>query len=220
LLSFENKHIHGINEIAAFFEQIDMSNKGYAIEIADRLHRAATELLAGGLEALLQTCGFVSCLGSYYLDLMAWPDLDLCIPLDTSIGFESKFLDLGPRFSLVCDLISLRYENTVRHPAKPLPNGLYWGVSVQQYATLRWKVDIWAVPAADIETNKAEVDRLKSKLTPQKRALILELKQALLTPEGRTPPFSGYHVYCAVLDHSLHTIDEIREYLNCQGISV
>jgi hypothetical protein len=197
-----------------------MSQQGSAIEIADRLHKAGAELLAGGLDELLRSYGAVCYSGSYYLDLMAWPDLDVYLPLDPSQEYLTKFLGLGPRLASVCQLISLRFKNHVRYPEVPLPHGLYWGARAEQNSCLRWKVDIWALPPAVIEANQTELERLKSKLTPQKRTLILELKQALLTPEGRTPILSGYHIYCAVLDHGMHAIGEVQEYLKNQGVSI
>jgi hypothetical protein len=197
-----------------------MSQQGSAIKIADHLHKAGAELLAGGLDELLRSYGSVCYSGSYYLDLMAWPDLDIYLPLDPSKEYLTKFLGLGPRLASVCQLISLRFKNDVRYPEVQLPHGLYWGVRAEQNSFLRWKIDIWALPPAVIDANQAELDRLKSKLTPQKRALILELKQALLTPEGRTPIQSGYHIYCAVLDHGMHTTGEVKEYLKNQGVSI
>jgi hypothetical protein len=196
-----------------------MSQQGSAIEIADRLHKAGAELLAGGLGRLLRTYGEVCYSGSYYLDLMAWPDLDIYLPLDPSAAYLTRFLKLGPRLASVCQLISLRFKDHVRYPEAPLPQGLYWGARVEQNSDLCWKLDIWALPPAVIETNQAELDRLKTRLTPVTRTLILELKQALLTPEGRTPIFSGYHIYCAVLDHGMHAIEEVKEYLKNQGVS-
>ena len=197
-----------------------MSKQGNAIEIADRLHKAGVELLAGGLDALLKRYGPACYSGSYYLDLLAWPDLDIYLPLDPSEEYLTRFLDLGPRLASVCQLISLRFKNHVRYPEVPLPHGLYWGVRVEQNSCLRWKLDIWALPPAVIEANQTELVRLKSKLTPKKRRLILEIKQALLTPEGRTPILSGYHIYCAVLDHGMHAIGEVKDYLKNQGVSI
>jgi hypothetical protein len=96
---------------------------------------------------------------------------------------------------------------------------MYWGVRVEQNSYLHWKLDIWALPPSVIEANPTELVRLKSKLTPKKRTLILELKQALLSPEGRTPILSGYHICCAVLDHGMLAIGEVKEYLKNQGVS-
>ncbi len=153
------------------------------------------------------------------MDLMAWPDLDIYLRLDASEQYLQQFLQLAPRLQSVCDLVSLRFKNHLRYPVEPLPTGLYWGARVNQ-GPWRWKLDIWALPGSYIESHHGELERLKSKLTPEARSLILGLKQALLTPEGRTPVFSGYHIYCAVLDHGLETLKSIKDYLRSKGVEV
>jgi hypothetical protein len=146
-----------------------------AVRVADRLHTAGYDLLSGGLEELLRSCGQVTVSGSYYLDLMAWPDLDIYLPL--------------------------RFKNHVWYPAPELPAGLYWGVRAQQDPSVQWKLDIWAQ-------------------SPEARVTILQLKQALLTPEGRTPVFSGYHIYCAVIDHGMRDLEQVKKYLTGKGVSL
>ena len=197
-----------------------MVQKIGAREIADSLHAAGAKLLACGLDRLLRTYGDVFYSGSYYLNLMAWADIDVLLPLDPSQDYLSRFLDLGPRLASVCEVISLRFKNHVRYPEVTLPQGLYWGVRAESELSLPWKLDIWALPSAAIDANRRELDRLKAKLTPQNRARILEIKQALLTPDGRTPVFSGYHTYCAVLDHGLGTVEAVKDYLMSKGVDV
>lgn len=197
-----------------------MPQKSRSIEIADCLQKAGTELITGGLDEILQGYGSVCYAGSYYLNLMAWPDLDIYLPLDPSMEYLTRFIDLGPRLASVCQLISLHFKDHVRYPTEQLPHGLYWGIRVEQNVRLRWKLDIWALQPNIIKAHQNELNRLKNKLTPELRALILELKQALLTPEGRTPILSGYPIYCAVLDHGIYSIDEVKEYLKNQGVSV
>jgi hypothetical protein len=164
-----------------------MSQQNSAIEIADRLHKAGAELLADGLDELLRSYGTVSYSGSYYLDLMAWPDLDVYLPLDLSKEYLTRFLNLGPRLASVCQLISLRFKNHVQYPEVSLPHGLYWGIRVEQNSGLHWKLDIWALPPAVIEANQTELDRLKSKLTPRKRTLINDFTINAYRPCSKSP---------------------------------
>ncbi len=191
-----------------------------AMDIASRLRQAGASLLASGPGELLRAYGEVTLSGSYYLDLMAWPDLDLYLPLDPSEEYLARFLQLGPRLASVCQVISLSFKNYIRYPGPLFQDGLYWGVRLEQDTGLRWKLDIWAFPPAVIAAQQAELDRLKRKLTPQARARILEIKQALLTPEGRTPPLSGYPIYCAVLDRGLVSLEEVKAYLLSQGVNL
>ena len=52
------------------------------------------------------------------------------------------------------------------------------------------------------------------------REVILLAKDALITPGGRTPSFSGYPIYCAVLDEGLRELDDIKDYIEAHGVSL
>ena len=49
---------------------------------------------------------------------------------------------------------------------------------------------------------------------------ILEIKHSLLTPDGRTPVLSGYHIYQAVLFKGLRDRTEVIEYLKLHEIDI
>ncbi len=191
-----------------------------AIETADRLREAGMRVLAGGIESILRDCGRLTVSGSYYLDLMAWPDLDLYVEHRHEPEFRVAFLQIGPRIASVADVVSLRFKDHVRYPEPLLPCGLYWGVRIRQKPDLNWKLDIWALPADAIDIRQTELDRIKARLTPDLRRIIVEAKQALLLPDGRTPIQSGYHIYRAVIDHGLRSVPEITEYVRLQGASL
>ena len=59
---------------------------------------------------------------------------------------------------------------------------------------------------------------LKRRLTAAHRAIILDTKYRLLTPEGRTPMYSGIFIYRAVINHGMVEHDEIARYLRSNGI--
>jgi hypothetical protein len=189
------------------------------VKIAERLHHAAENILASGLRELLQSYGQVQPSGSYYLDLMAWPDIDIYLPLEETTSFYTRFLDLGPQLARIYPIVMLNFRDYQRYPSPELPPGLYWGVRLEE-AGLRWKLDIWALAPEFIAAKQAELDRFRGMLTPEKRELILEIKQALITHEGRTPSFSGYNIYQAVLEKGLVELDEVKAYLRCQGVEV
>ena len=59
---------------------------------------------------------------------------------------------------------------------------------------------------------------LKNKITDTKKDKIIKIKSLLLTKEGRTPKFSGFYIYQAILNNSLENEDEILYYLKEKGI--
>jgi hypothetical protein len=57
-------------------------------------------------------------------------------------------------------------------------------------------------------------------MTPAQRELIINYKFAILTPEHRTPHFSGIYIYQAVIDHGMVEHPEITAYLRAHSINI
>ena len=47
---------------------------------------------------------------------------------------------------------------------------------------------------------------------------IIKIKSLLLNKEGRTPKFSGFYIYQAILNNNLENDEEIINYLEEKGI--
>jgi hypothetical protein len=84
------------------------------------------------------------------------------------------------------------YKDFLARPAPQLPKGGYWCFHLIDGEKAEWKVDLWSVP----------------------RVFILKI-----TPAGRTPPLSGYPIYCAVLDEGLTEMEDIKDYIPAHGVS-
>lgn len=96
---------------------------------------------------------------------------------------------------------------------KLIPTGSY-------LLDLIWKIDIWSADLALIQAKNQYLEELGRRMTPQQRQLILDYKFTMLNAEGRTPRFSGIHIYRAVIEHGLHEFDEISRYLRERSIDV
>ena len=83
-----------------------------------------------------------------------------------------------------------------------------------------WKIDIWSLGNTIIEQKMAEMYRFKKKMTETLRQRIIRYKISLLTPELRTPMYSGYWICKAFLDEGLTESDAVTEYLVSKGIKV
>lgn len=152
--------------------------------------------------------------GSFVLDLMVCPDLDLYIPAE----------QLGDIFELAIPLYRNHLTNEV-YIQKESALGILEGEHVQVRTNLRserakWKIDIWVLPLATIADKLTEMRRLQELLTDQARRAIYELKRALLQPNGFTPKYSGLHICQAYLDNEKRSLPELKEYLRHQGIDI
>ena len=184
-------------------------------ERSQALRREADEVL--GLIHLREHCARVGAIvptGSYFLDLMMYPDVDLYLPPTK----PEELLAVGAALSKYDCVTALSFE---KGGPGDLAEGLYlkpvirwgsWGRS--------WKVDIWSLPLAVIEKKQAQLSDLKRRMTDEYRRRILDCKFRLLNAAGRTPMFSGIFLYRAIIDHGLTEFDQIVGFLKENGINV
>lgn len=180
--------------------------------------RAEADILldAVGVFDILGSYSRIYPTGSYFLNLMAYPDIDLMID---RLPVETMFA-IGGRLACSEHVFEVKFEKAA--PDDPLvANGLYLKPRIHWGDWGRpWKIDIWSLDYPLIERKLIEMRRFHSRLTPTLRERILCYKTAHLTPEGRTPMYSGYFIYKAVLEEGLKEDEEISTYLRDNGIHV
>jgi len=185
------------------------------VERSAKLKAEADELLRQiKLAALCRDIGSLIPTGSYYLDLMIYPDIDLYLPPATPRQLFQIATQLVENHPVV-------RVNFLNGGPGELKNALYIKPVIATGDWERpWKIDIWAVDEAVISKKQAELDGFRTKLTPELREFILDYKYSILNEENRTPMFSGIHIYRAVLDHGMRDFTKITTYLREQGITL
>lgn len=185
------------------------------LERAAKLKQEADHLLQEiQLEELCRPIGKITPTGSYSLDLMIYPDIDLYLP-------PAKPRQLFEIASNLVENHPVRRVNFIRGGSKPLKDALYIKPVIDLGTWGRpWKIDIWAVDLNFIEEKTAELKHYKIQMTPKLRELILNYKYSILNQEGRTPIMSGIHIYRAVFDLKLRKFSELTQYLRDQGIEL
>jgi hypothetical protein len=185
------------------------------------IERAA--LLRQEAEFILQEVGLFRSLalrstlkytGSYFMDTMVYPDLDVYV---AEVSQEEMF-QIGAEAAASPLVRQVVFE---KGDLPNLPGGLYLKVRVDYGEWGRpWKVDIWSIEDALIEVKQHEMERLRQKMTSELREQIIGYKDSLITSEMRTPMFSGYFIYKAFLDEGLRDPIQVTKYLVKQGIQV
>ena len=152
--------------------------------------------------------------GSYFLDVLAYPDIDV----EASPASIEQVFAVAARLARTPQVTQVVYEPS----GDPrLPGGLYlkpriaWGNWGRP-----WKIDIWFIDEAIIDRQRIEMRHFQQAMTPELRRLILDYKNAMLTPEGRTPMNSGYWIYQAFMDEGLRDFEQVTQYLSASGIKV
>jgi hypothetical protein len=186
------------------------------LERAAKLRQEANVVLGLiRLYDILRLYGEVFPTGSFFLDVMAYPDIDLYL---TKINLEQMF-HIGAKLAR-CDLvIQVVFEKT-DDPIN-LPNGLYLKPRIKYGDWGRpWKIDIWSLDEMIIQEKMAEMRQFQTKMTPELRNQIIAYKLSVLTFQNRTPAYSGYFIYKAFLDEGLTDFESVTQYLLSHGIQV
>jgi hypothetical protein len=152
--------------------------------------------------------------GSYFLDLLMYPDIDLYLPHAS----PETVMRVGVKLAGHDCVRKIIFE---RKSEGELTGGIYLKPYIEYGDWERpWKIDIWSLPMRIIEEKQAELRRLGEKMTADHRCRILDYKFRVLTDEGRTPMFSGIHICRGIVDNGMKDFDSITEYLREQGIKV
>ncbi len=184
-----------------------------ALERAAALRQEADAVLdLIHLEDIVKPYGCITPTGSYALDVMAYPDIDVYIPL---VSIPDLFA-IGAKIAQVEAVWQVVFEKS-NDPT--LPEGFYlkprirygdWGRS--------WKVDIWSIAEDTLREKTALMNHFAEKMTPALRESIVNYKQAVMTEDLRTPMSSGFFIYRAFLDEGLVEFPDVTQYLLDHGI--
>lgn len=183
-------------------------------EHADKLRREADLVLKLiRMDEILSPYGRVYTTGSYYLDVMAYPDIDLYI---TKVSLDQLFA-IGSQIA-ACDLVTQVVVERSDDPVH-MPEGLYLKSRVNYGDWGRpWKIDVWSLSEKIILPKIADMKRFQQKMTPTMRQQIIQYKLSILTSQKRTPMYSGYYIYKAFIDERLTDFESVTRYLISCGI--
>jgi hypothetical protein len=153
---------------------------------------------------LLRRYGEVYVTGSYRYGLMMGADVDLYL-LHPDASKERAA-------SLLLELIhqgvwnAFLFGDWVQFHRSGFPTGYYLGLK-RDFAGARWKVDIWHMPT--VPNDLLDYNQwLEHSLTPESRALILEIKRVARQEGWKVP---GTTIYDAVLQGNVASLAEFRE---------
>ena len=181
---------------------------------ADLLLQQAAQLLDNlHLVELLSPHGPITLTGSYYLNVMVYPDIDIYLP---RLTIEQLFM-VGGRLADSEKVLQVVFEQN----DPMMPGGLYLKLRIALGDWRRpWKLDLWSIDPALLEQKMAPMRHFSTCLTPELRQQIIRYKLSILTPALRTPKYSGYFIYKAFIDEKLSDYTQVTRYLVANGIQM
>ena len=177
------------------------------------LRHEASELLdKEGLLSMLNAFGTTQVIGSYTLDTMTWPDIDISMNLPDEQNVE-RFFELGKRIATKFQITKMSYSNHFIRNFPGYDHGLYWGIQLR-YAEREWKVDLWGYGDTDYQKHIAEFDALHQRLQQADRTAILRIKHVICQhPDYRGNVYNSMAIYRAVLEDKVESVDEFKAWL-------
>ena len=178
----------------------------------DALQAQAVDILADlDAFALLRNIGVATQVGSSALGLMVARDIDittLCPSLDPGPVFDlGRRLARHPRVRR----LTFRKDTGPWNTSPGLPDGIYWLVEYVADPDDAWTLDLWFLLDGTTQFDLEHMKTLPGRLTPETRAAILRIKEAVYADTTR-PRGPSYAIYEAVLDHGIRTPEAYERY--------
>lgn len=171
------------------------------------LRSEASKLLhEDGLLDLLEAYGKACVIGSFTLDLMTWPDIDLSVQLPHERDI-STFFTIGHEIATRFQVVKMSFSNQFIRADVPFDRGLYWGIRLL-YGERTWKVDLWGYGKQDYQANLAAFERLKQRLSNADRNAILRIKDVCCQQDNYRVDVQSVEIYEAVSDVGIQTVDD------------
>ena len=145
----------------------------------------------------LSRFGTVHIIGSYPMDLMYNPDIDIIVTSKDIRASSLKALEaiLQKR---ICQKIE--YGDFVKFKRVKRPAGYIMVLKIISKGVL-WEVEIWFLPSAQKEEKFME--KVMQQLTPEKKKLILEFKHLINQNHISKHQISSSNIYRAVLEKNV-----------------
>jgi hypothetical protein len=150
--------------------------------------------------------GRCNVVGAVAYGLVVKPDIDLEIFCPATPKIEDGFDVIG-ECALHPNVKKVRFWNALGPPH----HGLYWQI-VYDHAGQAWKIDMWAMAESYAEPCGSRLtEPMLRALSDESWRVILRLKEAVMADASLECP--SIQIYRAVLDNSVSTLDELREWL-------
>lgn len=173
---------------------------------------ATTILITEGLLEILQGYGPARVIGSYTLDTMTWPDIDISMNLQKEQDV-TLFLEIGTKIANKFTITKMSYSNHYIRNFPGYDHGLYWGIQTQ-YANRDWKIDLWGYSETEYNKHMSGFDELHDQIKYADRAAILRIKHSVSQrPDYRGDVYNSMAIYRAVMTDKIQTIEEFNTWI-------
>ena len=155
---------------------------------------------------LLAKHGRVELTGSYVLDLMMSPDIDVKVVRASMT--RRRALELFNAIAKQGRFQSYMFNDNVKRRDARFPRGYYIGLK-RPYSDERWKIDVWCVEERG--RDERVMKSVLSNLNDRNRLAILRLKK---WARGHRPGLPSVEIYEAVIRRHVTSLRDFKRFLN------
>jgi hypothetical protein len=178
-----------------------------ATEEAHRLRKTADQLLADtGFRSILDQHGNVQFTGSYYYDLMTWPDIDICLmTAEDPMHVASAIVTQICRSDAIAS-IYIRNEHVLKTEGNP--EAVFVCTEFLPANQDLWKVDVLIGSRELVAETVAPGRELVSKLDQTTKEAILQIKSVLCKDPQYRQEIRSTDIYHAVIQEGVRDLEE------------
>lgn len=166
-------------------------------------------LKTSGIGRILRKEGFHP-VGSYVMQTMTWRDLDF--ERYTDKPDWQKHWKLGTKLAKLKWVWRLAAINAYHDP-RNTDEGHYWGLRASPLGEKNyWKLDLWTARREEFERNSPKRPLWEKQLNDDARYNILVIKEAVCMLPQYKDSLLSIHIYQAVLENGVKSIDEFWEW--------
>lgn len=155
--------------------------------------QARALLVSTNLINILEKLGNVHLIGSYPLDIMYGPDIDIIVE---SKNIRKSSVDTLQEIVKKQLFRKIEYGDFVKYPMEKRPKG-YILVLKAIVEGVKWEIEVWFLEDASKQLNYHKL--LESKLTEQNRIKILQAKHLRENSNMSKHALSSYEIYEQIL---------------------
>jgi hypothetical protein len=171
----------------------------------EKIKEKADEILYNlGLLNKLDQYGKTHVIGSYFMNLMVWNDLD--------IDVENENICLKDIHELLKFVIDNFYPVWIEGKKCILGKKLCYFIGFEtNILNELWNVDIWFFDKTEIAKCKNYCEEINKKLNEDLQKVVIEMKRKLIENGQYSTRYNSVDVYDAVINKNIRTVDELYE---------
>ncbi|MDD3474628.1 MAG: hypothetical protein PHP08_01845 [Candidatus Dojkabacteria bacterium] len=160
-----------------------------------------------GLYDILSKLGHLQIVGSYDLDLLVKPDIDISVSVD-EYNIE-KYFSVCKEIAQNIKPIRMKYidQSVAQFSEFPFDTGYFLGINLERN-NIKWSIDVWLFKEGIFKERVAYHNSIKEKINEINRGIIIEIKSSIY----KNPNYRSVDLYESVLFDNVKSLEDFHKW--------